>query len=149
MKKNNWSSDTANIEIYNGGIKIYTTQDSDVQKVMTDVFSDVNNFPANKKISNPEMQAQAAMLVLDPITGQIRGMYGGYGEKKASLTLNRATDMKRQPGSSFKPIAVYAPAVDMGLITAATAIDDVPVYMNNKHLISHILLILKVAFTKA
>lgn len=132
MKKNNWSSDTANIEIYNGGIKIYTTQDSDIQKIMTDIFSDINNFPANKKISNPEMQGQAAMLVLDPITGQVRGMYGGYGEKKASLTLNRATDMKRQPGSSFKPIAVYAPAVDMGLITAATAIDDVPVYMNNK-----------------
>lgn len=130
MKKYNLSADAASIKIYNGGLKIYTTQDTEVQKIMTEEFTNPKNFPANAKISNPDMQAQAAMLVLDPTTGQVRGMYGAYGEKKANFTLNRATSMKRQPGSSFKPIAVYAPSIDLGIITPATVVDDVPVYMN-------------------
>lgn len=132
MKEYNLSSDAASIRLYNSGLKIYTTQDSDVQKVMDEEFTDIENFPVNQKISNPDMQAQAAMLVLDPITGQIRGMYGAYGVKKGNFTLNRATDMKRQPGSSFKPIADYAPALDLGTITPATVIDDVPIYLNPK-----------------
>lgn len=132
MKQNNISAEAANYIIYNRGIHIYTTQDTNIQKVMNEEFTDIKNFPVNAKISNPDMQAQAAMIVLDPITGQIRGMYGAYGEKKGSFTSNRATSMKRQPGSSFKPIAVYAPAIDLGIITPATVIDDVPVYMNNQ-----------------
>lgn len=132
MAKYKISSNEANIRIYNNGLKIYTTQDSEIQKIMTEEFTNPKNFPANDKISNPEMQAQAAMLVLDPATGQIRGMYGQYGEKEYSFSLNRATDTERQPGSSFKPIAVYAPAIDLGYITAATAIDDVPLYLDPK-----------------
>lgn len=132
MAKYSITSDEANIRIYNNGLKIYTTQDSQVQKIMTEEFTNIENFPLNEKISNPDMQAQGAMLVIDPSTGQIRGMYGAYGEKKGNFTLNRATAMKRQPGSSFKPIAVYAPAIDLGLITPATVIDDVPIYFNNK-----------------
>ena len=131
MKQYNLSSDAASIKIYNSGLKIYTTQDSNVQKIMTEEFTNINNFPANAKISNPDMQAQGAMLVLDPNNGQIRGMYGSYGQKTANFTLNRATSMQRQPGSSFKPIAVYAPGIDTGLFTAATVVDDVPVYMDN------------------
>ena len=131
MKKYNLSSDAASIKIYNSGLKIYTTQDTNIQKIMTEEFTNIKNFPANEKISNPDMQAQGAMIVLDPITGQVRGMYGQYGKKEVSFALNRATDMKRQAGSSFKPIAVYAPAIDMGLITPGTVIDDVPVYMDN------------------
>lgn len=131
MKKYNLSSDAASIKIYNSGLNIYTTQDTNIQKIMTEEFTNIKNFPANEKISNPDMQAQGAMIVLDPATGQVRGMYGQYGNKEVSFALNRATDMKRQAGSSFKPIAVYAPAIDMGLITPGTVIDDVPVYMDN------------------
>lgn len=130
MKKYNLSSDAASIKIYNSGLNIYTTQDSNIQKIMTEEFTNIKNFPANEKISNPDMQAQGAMIVVDPATGQIRGMYGQYGTKEVSFALNRATDMKRQAGSSFKPIAVYAPAIDLGLITPGTVIDDVPVYMD-------------------
>jgi penicillin-binding protein 1A len=133
MEKYNISSDAANIKIYNSGLKIYTTQDTKIQKVMNEEFTNIENFPVNKKISNPDMQAQAAMLVLDPTTGQIRGMYGAYGYKKGNFTLNRATSMKRQPGSSFKPIAVYGPAIDLGLITPATVVDDVPIYLDTQH----------------
>ncbi len=130
MEKYNISSDAANIKIYNSGLKIYTTQDTKIQKVMNEEFTNIENFPVNKKISNPDMQAQAAMLVLDPASGQIRGMYGAYGSKKGNFTLNRATSMNRQPGSSFKPIAVYGPAIDLGLITPATVVDDVPIYLD-------------------
>ncbi|PYG89388.1 penicillin-binding protein 1A [Ruminiclostridium sufflavum DSM 19573] len=133
MEKYNISGDAANIKIYNGGLKIYTTQDTKIQKVMNEEFTNIENFPANAKISNPDMQAQGAMLILDPYTGQIRGMYGAYGAKKGNFTLNRATSMKRQPGSSFKPIAVYGPAIDLGLITPATVVDDVPIYLDPQH----------------
>ncbi len=131
MEKYNLTSDAASIMIYNNGLQIYTTQDSEIQKIMTEEFTNIENFPSNKKISNPDMQAQGAMLVLDP-DGQIRGMYGAYGEKKGNFVLNRATSMKRQPGSSFKPIADYAPAIDLGLITPATVFDDAPIYYDNK-----------------
>lgn len=133
MEKYKITEDEAGIRIYNNGLKIYTTQDSEVQKIMDEEFTNINNFPANKTISNPDMQAQSAMLVLDPTTGQVRGMYGAYGKKTGNFTLNRATSMKRQPGSSFKPLAVYAPAVDLGIITPATTIDDVPVYMDTQN----------------
>ncbi len=132
MEKENISSDAASIKIYNSGLKIYTTQDTKIQNIMDEEFKNIENFDMNKTITNPAMQAQAAMLILDPSTGQIRGMYGGYGAKENSFSLNRATSMQRQPGSSFKPIAVYGPAIDLGLITPATVIDDVPVYMNSQ-----------------
>jgi penicillin-binding protein 1A len=74
------------------------------------------------------------MVILDAQNGQVKALRGGYGKKEASNTLNRASSslMQRQPGSSIKPIAVYAPAIDLHLITPATVVDDVPVYMNEK-----------------
>jgi len=115
--------------VYNGGLKIYTTMDADVQKALDEVFNDDEFFPGNKK-RTPENQAQAAMVIIDPKTGYIKGLYGGYGEKKVAFGLNRATDIKRQPGSGMKPIAVYGPAIDVGEITAATVIDDAPSYLD-------------------
>ncbi|HHW30570.1 MAG TPA: PBP1A family penicillin-binding protein [Clostridiaceae bacterium] len=131
------SKEMAQTYVYNYGIKIYTTQDSNLQKAMDEVFQDDKYFPVQDANGNPINKnaetygehPQAAMVILDAETGQIKAMYGGYGEKKASATLNRATQAKRQPGSSFKPIAVYAPAIDLGIVTPATIIDDIPVYM--------------------
>ena len=56
--------------------------------------------------------AQACMTIIDQSTGYVKAIVGGLGEKTASLTLNRATDSYRQPGSSFKPLAAYGPALD-------------------------------------
>lgn len=130
MEQYNMSENVALAQIYNYGLRIYTTQDSDIQKAMDEVFNDDKYFKIDETQAkkNPE-HAQAAMVLIDPITGQIKAMYGGYGPKTASNTLNRATQMERQPGSSFKPIAVYGPAIDQQAVTAATIIDDVPVYM--------------------
>jgi len=69
-------------------------------------------------------QPQAAMTVIDQSTGYVRGIVGGRGEKKASLTLNRASDTYRQPGSAFKILAAYGPALDLGEITLAAHIED-------------------------
>lgn len=108
--------------IYNGGLKIYATVDPAVQETMEEYFEDSSNFP---KFSG-ETQPQAAMIVSDPHTGEIKGVVGGRGTKDRARGLNRASQSKRQPGSSIKPIAVYAPALDLGLITASTRVDDSP-----------------------
>lgn len=127
-----YSEDLAEKTIYNYGLKIYTTQDTDVQKCMDPIFVNEMYFPSyGKNMEHP----QAAMVVMDPANGQIRAMYGGFGDKKANLILNRASgpQMQRSTGSSIKPIADYGPAVDLGLITASTVVDDVPVHMDTLH----------------
>ena len=71
-------------------------------------------------------QPQAAMTILDQKTGYVKGIVGGRGQKTASLTLNRATDTYEQPGSTFKILSTYGPALDAGKITLATHIADEP-----------------------
>ncbi|MDO4616509.1 MAG: transglycosylase domain-containing protein [Lachnospiraceae bacterium] len=71
-------------------------------------------------------QPQAAMTVLDQTNSYVLGIVGGRGEKTASLTLNRATDSYRQPGSTFKILSTYGPALDLGEITLATVLADEP-----------------------
>ena len=118
--------------IYGGGLEIYSTMDPKVQADMDSVFMDDEYFPLINDTAKRQMEhPQAAMAVIDVQNGHIRALYGGYGKKEASNTLNRASSslMKRQPGSSIKPIAVYAPAIDLRLITPATVVDDVPVYL--------------------
>lgn len=134
MEKKGMSEDMALRTIYNYGVKIYTTQDSRIQNIMDEVFTNDKYFYLkNKKAQELGEAPQAAMVIIDPYTGQVKAMYGGYGEKKGARTLNRATQAKRQPGSSIKPIAVYGPAIDLGFVTPATVIDDVPVYMDHQH----------------
>lgn len=130
VEQKKMSRDMALTTIYNYGLKIYTTQDSEMQKAMDEVFTNEEYFPKGNTTAEKEHEhAQAAMVIVDPYTGQVKAMYGGYGEKTASNTYNRATKLARQPGSSIKPIAVYGPAIDIKRITPATVIDDIPVYM--------------------
>lgn len=102
--------------LYTGGYVIYTTMDPAVQQRMETVFNNDSNFPNNN--------VQAAMIVTDPQTGEIRGIVGGR-HQTAARELNRATQSFRQPGSSFKPIAVYAPAFEAGY-GPGTVVDDYP-----------------------
>lgn len=116
QEKKGYSQTFAQQQLQSGGLKVYITMDKKVQNALEDVMSDNSNFPA--------IDAQAAMIVIDPYTGQIKGMYGGRGPKKESRGLNRATQIYRQPGSSIKPIAVYAPALEHGSLTPSTVITD-------------------------
>lgn len=138
--------------IYNNGYTIYTTMDDEAQKAMDETFKNEALFPKaniNSIIANnggrfkqseidaykkviAEEHPQAAMVVIDPQKGQVKALYGGFGEKKGG-GLNRATQINRQVGSSMKPIGVYGPAIDQRLITPATIVDDVPVHLDNQH----------------
>ena len=66
------------------------------------------------------------MVVMDQATGYVKGIVGGRGEKKASLSLNRAVDTVRQPGSTFKVVSTYAPALDSAGMSLATTQFDAP-----------------------
>ncbi len=107
-------------ELYTGGLKIYTTVDSDVQQKIEEVYANTANFPPGAK----DRPVESAMVILDHETGGIVGIAGGryYSQRRG---FNRAVQAKRQPGSSIKPIAVYAPALENGY-TPATVLDDVP-----------------------
>ncbi len=72
------------------------------------------------------LQPQASVVVIDPSNGQVAAIVGGRGEKTASRTLNRATDSLRQPGSCFKILAAFAPAIDAAGCTLATTYYDAP-----------------------
>ncbi len=123
-----YSREYASNIIYSGGLKIYATIDPEIQSIMEEVFSDPNTF---QRVSEG-IQPEAAMVIMDPYTGDVKGVVGGR-EKTGDRDLNRATQSHRQIGSAIKPITVYAPAMDLGLINYATVIDDTPVqYMESK-----------------
>lgn len=75
-------------------------------------------------------QPQAAMVIMDYYTGHIKAIAGGRGEKIGNQTFNRATQAYRQPGSTFKILAAYLPAIDTAGYTLGTVLDDVPVSFN-------------------
>ncbi|MDO4286902.1 MAG: PBP1A family penicillin-binding protein [Eubacteriales bacterium] len=120
-----YSETYARTLVTSGGLSIYSTVDMHVQNIMEEVFEDDDNFP---NISEDGIDPQAAMIVVDPTNGHIRGVVGGRGEKTESLVLNRATQSTRSPGSSIKPLSTYAPAIDQGLITPYSVVTDMPVF---------------------
>ncbi|MCQ2452861.1 MAG: PBP1A family penicillin-binding protein [Oscillospiraceae bacterium] len=117
----NVSESTAELLLLTGGYKIVATVDREVQAAIDEVYGDPNNLSG---MSGSSQQPQSAIVVIDPYTGDIKGMSGGVGSKDGNLLWNRATDSKRQPGSSFKPIASYAPAIEYGVVTPQTHIED-------------------------
>lgn len=119
MEKENLTEGEATNRLYTGGFKIYSTMNPDVQKAIDNVYQNTANFPGSSG-----NKPQSAMVVMDPYTGQIKGMAGGIGKKTVSRGFNMATQAKRQPGSAIKPLAVYAPAIEYNIITPATIIND-------------------------
>ena len=178
--------------LYSGGLKVYTTQDSAIQNILDEEYTDPSNFPDQTQyeldfaltVTDPEgnqvnyskemlqlyfqnedpnfdllfdspeegqtyvdrykeniladgskivaervnfaPQPQSSMSVIDQHTGYVKALIGGRGEKTASLTLNRATDTTRQPGSTFKIVSTYAPALNEKGMTLATTFEDEP-----------------------
>ena len=118
MEKENLTESEATNRLYTGGFKIYSTYDPKVQNAIDKVYESTSNFPNSS--------VQSAMMVIDPYTGHIKGMAGGVGKKNVARGLNRATQSERQPGSAFKPVAVYAPAIEYNVVTPATLVNDAP-----------------------
>lgn len=109
------------MELYRSGLHVYTTMDTKIQQAVEDVYSNPDNFPPVKT----EEPVQSAMVVLDHRTGEILALMGGR-EHVTQRGLNRATQIKRSPGSVIKPLVVYGPALEQGF-GPATVLDDVPV----------------------
>ncbi|MDR1262558.1 MAG: PBP1A family penicillin-binding protein [Oscillospiraceae bacterium] len=105
-----------------GGYKIYTTLNTTLQSETDALFANKNNFPAN---ASDGTKVQSAMAVVDVKTGALRAVEGGR-EYTVRRGLNRATaaSARRSPGSSIKPLAVYAPAIKMGYSTASVLLDE-------------------------
>lgn len=106
--------------IYGDGYKIYATMDPKVQNSIDTVYKNEKYFYTDKK----GRYMQSAMVVIDQATGNVVGLTGGAGDKKGDLSLNRATQSTRQPGSSFKPIAAYGPAFELGKAYPGMGLDD-------------------------
>lgn len=194
MERKGYTEQQAKNAIYKGGLRVYTTQDSNIQKVMDEEYSNPENFPSGiflgldwaltvkhsngelenysremmrkyyRNNGNPDfdlvftteadaqaaidgykaavvlpddeivaertsftLEPQSAMVIMDQYTGEVKGLIGGRGEKTASLTLNRATGTYRYPGSQFKILTTYGPALDKGEISLSTVLHDSPV----------------------
>ena len=117
VERYGYSELAAEQKLLTGGYKIY-----EVQAIVDKVYENLDNVPKTVSVQ----QLQSAIVVTDNKTGDIVAMAGGVGDKGGSLTLNRATQSKQPAGSSFKPVAVYAPALDAGIITPATVYEDSP-----------------------
>ena len=121
--------DAARSLLYNGGYQIYCCIDMDVQNVVDSIYTDLSNFR-----SRSNQQLQSAIVIMNPYDGRILALCGGVGEKTRSFELNRAVPVSvngfsyggavRSPGSSIKPLASYAPAINEGLITPNTLVYD-------------------------
>ncbi len=114
-------------QVYNSGLKVYTTLDQEIQTIVEGVMSDDKNFPPPKGKDRP----QGAVVVLDPANGHVRSIVGGR-EHTSRLGWNRAVRKPgRQPGSTFKPIIDYGPAIEYLSLSPATVVDDAPVKYGN------------------
>lgn len=121
VKTYGYSTDVAARTVYNGGLRIVTAMDPTVQNVLEKYYKNTSNF----KYSG-EALAESAMIIIDPLNGNVLGVVGAIGEKEGNRIQSFATDSKRPSGSSVKPLSVYAPALERGLITYSTVYDDVP-----------------------
>ena len=120
--------------LYNGGYQIYCCIDPRIQAIVDSIYTDPTQIPQPPSQTNQRFQS--AIVIMDPYDGRILALSGGVGEKTTNFPLNRAVPeyvngfdyggATRSPGSSIKPIASYGPAVDLGLITPATYVNDSP-----------------------
>lgn len=108
--------------INNSGYQIYSCMDKRVQDLVDSIYKDPTQFPTTK--SSKGQSLQSGCVILDPYTGEIKALAGGIGEKTDNFGFNYATDARRPPGSSIKPIATYGPAIDQGLISPSTLVND-------------------------
>ena len=116
-EKYGYSRAAASALVYSGGLHIYAAVDERVQGIVEEYFATTDIF---------ERDERASMIIIDPHTGDILGVAGANGAKRANRVQNYATDVTVPPGSAIKPLSVYAPALERGMINWATVYDDVP-----------------------
>ncbi|MEJ6400483.1 transglycosylase domain-containing protein [Nicoliella lavandulae] len=116
-------------DIMNRGYKIYTNLDQNQQASMQTNFNDASMFPQNAADGT---KVQAASIAMNPQTGGVSAVIGGRG-KHVFRGYNRATQMKRQPGSTMKPLAVYTPAIESGYNFDSELVNEKKSYGKNHY----------------
>ncbi|MDO4397102.1 MAG: transglycosylase domain-containing protein [Oscillospiraceae bacterium] len=109
-------------KVFFGGLRIYTAVDSEIQSIAEKVYVNRETFPDEEDTEdNPAVQS--AITIMD-YSGRIVAMVGGAGEKTTFRGLNRASDSVRQPGSSIKPLSIYAPVIENNVATWSTMVQN-------------------------
>ncbi len=107
--------------LFTGGYQIRCCMDQTIQAQVDSIYQDLEAIP---KVGGSSQPLASAIVLANPYTGEILAMEGNVGEKTASRMFNRATQSHRPPGSSIKPLSVYAPAIEFRVITPETRFED-------------------------
>lgn len=126
MERNGYTYAAASRLIYNGGLWIETAMDETLQSIVEAYYADLTHFPAGEG-----GRPQSSFILIDPDTGDVLAVAGAIGKKTASRIQSYATDTCRPAGSCIKPLSVYAPALERGLITWGTVLADEPLTERN------------------
>ncbi len=110
----------ASNNFYSGGYQIYATVDHDMQEKLESVFEDTKSYTLKSKKGQT---LRGGMTIMD-YNGQVKAIAGGIGQKTDNRGFNYATDAVRQPGSTIKPIAAYAPAIEAGIVNYSSIVND-------------------------
>ena len=122
MEEKGYEREYAEQELKSGGYRIYTTMDIELQAHLEEKYKDEYTFSASPLADPP----QSAAVIMD-YNGKILALVGGRGEKDGDFLFNRATQSKRSPGSSIKPLSVYSLAVEKNMVNWSTMILDAPI----------------------
>lgn len=133
MEQYGYSKQQAQDKILYGGLKIYAAVDLEVQEVLEDVYVNRKSFPEiySKDKDHKGEPVQSAMTIMD-YSGRVVAIVGEAGPKSGALCLNRAANAYRQPGSTIKPLATYAPAIEMNIYNYSSMILDYAIPVNGK-----------------
>lgn len=129
MEEYGYSKQQASNKLLYGGLKIYAAVDLSIQETLEDIYVNRKNFPDLK--SKDGTLVQSAMTIMD-YSGRVVAIVGEAGEKSGKLGLNRAANSYRQPGSTIKPLATYAPAIEMNLYNYSSKVLDSAIFVNGK-----------------
>ena len=127
-EKYKYTDEEVNKLLVNGGLKIYTTLNTEMQNAVQDILNERTNLQVDDTSYDPTdndgvPKLQASATVIDYKTGQVKVLIGGRGNQPPT-SLNRAYFDLKSIGSTTKPLTVYGPAIDTKLITAGTPLDD-------------------------
>lgn len=129
MSKYGYTSDEAWQKVYYGGLRIYSAVDMKIQGEMEDVYYNRITFPYEEDTEeNPAIQS--AMTIMN-YQGRVVGIVGRLGPKKGDRVQNMACDNPRQPGSSIKPLSVYAPAIELNCFYWSSYLPNYGINLDN------------------
>ncbi len=118
-----WSSTITEQAMQRGGLRIYTCYDPAAQAIVDEIYTNRDNLDYTSKDGQ---QMQSTIAVIENDTGNLVAIAGQFGEKTVPFGSNYANDGHRQPGSSFKPLAVYSAALEFNLLNPYSVLDDYP-----------------------